>query len=195
MNTFECSACGRAFTARQDRRKFCSLSCSKAGRKGGTKAKHGTGSVDPYGYRMIYANGRRVREHRHVMELVLGRPLLASEVVHHRDGNRLNNSPSNLELLSGQTVHTDLHRKRFISETHKECWRCETIKPRSDFPLQGKGGHTTDLNAGCCRSCAAEVYRRRKATKRGTCPECGREDVYLASKGLCASCYARHRVR
>ncbi|HWH28915.1 MAG TPA: HNH endonuclease [Mycobacteriales bacterium] len=37
-------------------------------------------------------------EHRLVMARRLGRPLERDEVVHHRDGDRLNNAPDNLEL-------------------------------------------------------------------------------------------------
>ena len=40
-------------------------------------------------------------EHRLVMAQVLGRALTDDESVHHKDGNRLNNDPANLELWSG----------------------------------------------------------------------------------------------
>ena len=44
------------------------------------------------------ANGRSREEHRIVMEGVIGRPLRPYETVHHKDGDRLNNAPGNLEL-------------------------------------------------------------------------------------------------
>jgi HNH endonuclease len=40
-------------------------------------------------------------EHRFVMQNHLGRPLLRTETVHHKDGNRANNAIENLELKAG----------------------------------------------------------------------------------------------
>lgn len=45
----------------------------------------------------------RILEHRFVMQQHLGRPLLKTEQVHHRDGNRTNNAIENLELKT--TAH------------------------------------------------------------------------------------------
>jgi hypothetical protein len=51
-----------------------------------------------------------VREHRLVIEENIGRILLESEVVHHIDGNSLNNSLENLQLMTF-TEHCRLHTK------------------------------------------------------------------------------------
>lgn len=61
------------------------------------KAPHGSGYTAPNGYRYIYVDGKRVLEHRHVMEQALGRPLLPDESVHHK-GPRDDNRPHKLEL-------------------------------------------------------------------------------------------------
>lgn len=53
-------------------------------------------------YRKFY--GRH--EHRVAAEAMLGRPLRPGEVVHHRDGDKLNNDPMNLEVLPSQAEHT-----------------------------------------------------------------------------------------
>lgn len=69
------------------------------------RAAAGEGSVNVHGYRVIEAPGHpnanrygRLYEHRLVMSQLLGRALYPDEVVHHRDGDRLNNRPENLEL-------------------------------------------------------------------------------------------------
>jgi hypothetical protein len=63
-------------------------------------------------------------EHRIVMAEMLGRPLLPDEVVHHLDGNRLNNVPGNLELWStaqpkGQRVTDKLLWARALIERYE----------------------------------------------------------------------------
>jgi hypothetical protein len=47
-------------------------------------------------------------EHRAVAEAMLGRPLRPGEIVHHKDGDRLNNAPENLEVIT-QGAHIRHH--------------------------------------------------------------------------------------
>mgnify|MGYP002347073156 FL=1 len=53
------------------------------------------------GYLMVRMNGKKVMQHRLVMEQVIGRPLTPDERVHHRNGKRDDNRPENLELWTG----------------------------------------------------------------------------------------------
>lgn len=49
--------------------------------------------------------------HRWMMEKKLGRKLRRGEVVHHIDGNKLNNNINNLMLFSSQTKHYAYHKE------------------------------------------------------------------------------------
>jgi len=61
------------------------------------------------GYKHFANSGKPV--HRHVAERKLGRKLKPGEVVHHRDGNKLNNKRGNLAVLS-RKFHSKLHHKK-----------------------------------------------------------------------------------
>jgi hypothetical protein len=66
----------------------------------------------------VNASGTKyILEHRQVMERIVGRRLLPTEVVHHIDGNPSNNAPDNLKLFDSQADHIrEAHPDRAIRE-------------------------------------------------------------------------------
>src|SRR4030065_95113 len=62
-------------------------------------------------------------KHREVMAVKIGRPLLRTEVVHHIDGNNLNNDPDNLMLFKTNSEHVKFHaiQKREVVKVSKKC--------------------------------------------------------------------------
>lgn len=72
-------------------------------------------TAKPSTYRKLHNR----HEHRVVAEQMLGRPLLRGEIVHHVDGDKHNNSPDNLQVMT-QADHLRLH--------HAEMWKARKIK-------------------------------------------------------------------
>lgn len=83
--------------------------------KGPWNKGKGKGWIDARGYRQIKINGKQMREHRYIMQIHLGRELEPWEHVHHKDGNKLNNNLSNLEVLSW-----DKHAKEHIGHVRSD---------------------------------------------------------------------------
>ncbi len=70
-------------------------------------------SKRPDGYVRIALGGdTRKLYHRYLIEQKLGRKLLPSEIIHHKDGNPSNNKINNLEIMT-QNKHAQLHLTKY----------------------------------------------------------------------------------
>jgi len=103
-----CENCGKPFPMRAGGTgRFCSRQCFYDSMRG-EKAAHwrggrhisGEGYVKAFapGHPSAQSHGGYVPEHRLVMETIIGRYLRPYEYVHHKNGDRQDNRPENLEL-------------------------------------------------------------------------------------------------
>lgn len=97
------------------------------------------GHTNGQGYRIVYRNGKRIPEHRAVAMDILGRDLFSDEVVHHKDGNRSNNTPDNLVVMkrsehdkikdkTKEYFHTNEHSVQAARHLYKDGWSISKIR-------------------------------------------------------------------
>lgn len=111
-----CEVCGKVFLpygGRTHLQRFCSTDCQHTGL---WKGKN---------YRFKVIDGVRHKAHRHAMEQYIGRPLLKTEYVHHRNGLKGDNRLENLELWlrhhpPGQRVEEQVVWAREILELYAD---------------------------------------------------------------------------
>lgn len=99
MECVQCGAIFRTIKSNATKSKFCSIAC------------YGLKRGKPSGkYSEVKVAGRRTRNHRVVASQKIGREILPSEEVHHKNRNRSDDSPGNLEVLDARK-HRELHNK------------------------------------------------------------------------------------
>ena len=77
--------------------------------------RKGERCVSPLGYVRVNVNGKRILEHRHIMEQHLGRPLTNTERIHHKNHDKTDNRIENLELMKDHGEHLRTH--------HRDTWK------------------------------------------------------------------------
>lgn len=115
-----CLTCGKVFILNKGKgqgRKFCSLRCRNLGMMGKNHHHWKGGKVKRGKYWSIktrshpsHRSGFYVKEHRLIMEKYLGRYLTEKEVVHHINGDPLDNRIKNLQLFSSGKEHQKFHQ-------------------------------------------------------------------------------------
>ncbi len=111
-----CEGCGELISPPKSKvaadyvlkRRFCSIACRGRHFSGNNHPRYKGGWIAE-GYRILRIGGQAIREHRLVMEQILGRKLGRRELVHHVNGDRLDNRPENLVVVS-PAEHTLIHK-------------------------------------------------------------------------------------
>lgn len=154
-----CEWCGEEYAKRPkearwqyDKRRFCSKRCTGLALNP---------RVSPEDFKARYRqiatpDGRKMLEHRWVMEQVLGRPLRSDEQVHHINHDRLDNRPENLEVVSSAE-----HGKRHTTHpTSKPCVICgQTFTPHKTKRVRAQT---------CSPACKSALLSLRNAERKAS---------------------------
>ncbi len=146
----------------------------------------------PSPYKKLKIAGRTVQEHRHVVELHIGRRLERWELVHHKNGDKKDNRIENLEVVTAQW-HSQHHNQKH--DLFANCEWCGA--PFQPHPTKR---HRQKTCSAACRW-AQTADKLQRHPKDLTCAVCGarflRGRQRLGGNKTCAakSCVAEQKRR
>lgn len=119
------------------------------------------------GYKEISFNGKRIRLHRYLMEVKIGRNLKKNEHVHHINGDFTDNRIENLKIVTPQE-HRHIHHPG-NPKPLKKCYQCGEL-----FIPKRKNGKLLSFSQYkiakyCSIACGAQSRIRRKSIKCEVC--------------------------
>jgi HNH endonuclease len=116
-------------------------------------------------YAKTRVDGATISNHRLIAEQVLGKALPPGAEIHHIDGNKQNNDPSNLVVCKSRAHHMQLHaRARALAacgdENAKRCDLCGGYDNQESMRLYTKGVGVRGRHSECVKAKNA-AYRTR----------------------------------
>jgi hypothetical protein len=117
------------------------------------------------GYLSVTVNGKAVAFHIMAAEKALGRKIPKGAVVHHADGNPLNNSNSNLVICQDTEYHCLLHRRKRAYDAcgHVNHRRCKYCREWDDpVNLYIYESNSTAYHGDCQNKYKRELYHKNK---------------------------------
>ena len=107
------------------------------------------------GYKQIIVNGKNKYEHRLVMEDKLGRPLLHKEIVHHKNEDKKDNSPENLELTNNKSHGK--HHAKYAERMEVKCSKCNKKFSLRKKEYEYRMKISKNKNICCNRKCKVSL--------------------------------------
>lgn len=117
-----------------------------------------SGKYKSNGYFILSNFGKRIPEHRYIIENNIGRKLLTNEVVHHKNGDKTDNRIENLEVMTRSEHKALRHPTRSNISMYDYCKTC------------GKWIHKDNKKQLCCSIKCGQIYRRKKSFYDKTTP-------------------------